>query len=46
MEDFGGPSSAHKGHADPNLTYAKDLVAKMGLNSRGQKLDMDASAIP
>jgi phosphoglucomutase len=46
MEDFGGPSSPHHGHADPNLTYAKALVAKMGLNARGQKLDVDAASVP
>jgi phosphoglucomutase len=33
-EDFNG------GHADPNLTYAKKLVAKMGLNARGDKIDV------
>lgn len=30
-DDFGG------GHADPNLTYAKDLVKAMGLTSKGTK---------
>ena len=30
-DDFGG------GHADPNLTYAKDLVKAMGLTSKGAK---------
>lgn len=30
--DFGGPSSAWHGHADPNLTYAVELVKDMGLN--------------
>lgn len=40
-DDFGG------GHADPNLTYAKELVATMGLNRKGEKLDdVDASKIP
>ena len=29
-DDFGG------GHADPNLTYAKELVALMGLDKTGQ----------
>merc|ERR1719197_682345 len=46
MEDFGGPSSPHHGHADPNLTYAKGLVAKMGLNQRGQMLDVDPASVP
>jgi phosphoglucomutase len=46
MEDFGGPSSPHHGHADPNLTYAKALVAKMGLNQGGQKLDVDPASVP
>ena len=30
--DFGGPDSAWHGHADPNLTYAVELVKDMGLN--------------
>ncbi|CAN0281684.1 unnamed protein product, partial [Ectocarpus sp. 13 AM-2016] len=30
-DDFGG------GHADPNLTYAKDLVKAMGLTNKGAK---------
>lgn len=30
-DDFGG------GHADPNLTYAKDLVKALGLTSKGTK---------
>jgi len=37
-EDFGGPSSAWHGHADPNLTYAVELVATMGLNKEGNKI--------
>jgi len=43
--DFGGPSSAWHGHADPNLTYAVELVADMGLNKEGQKIET-AKAIP
>lgn len=31
-DDFGG------GHADPNLTYAKDLVKIMGLTNKGMRL--------
>lgn len=38
-EDFGGPESAWHGHADPNLTYAVELVAAMGLNKEGNKID-------
>lgn len=34
--DFGG------GHADPNLTYAKELVKKMGLDRKGMKIDVPA----
>lgn len=34
-EDFGGKESAHKGHADPNLTYAVSLVKAMGLTKSG-----------
>jgi phosphoglucomutase len=37
--DFGGPASAWHGHADPNLTYAVELVADMGLNKEGNKID-------
>lgn len=33
-DDFNG------GHADPNLTYAKELVAAMGLNAKGDKIDV------
>jgi len=38
-EDFGGPSSAWHGHADPNLTYAVELVATMGLDKGGNKIE-------
>jgi phosphoglucomutase len=34
-DDFNG------GHADPNLTYAKELVAKMGLDRKGNKITVD-----
>lgn len=34
-DDFNG------GHADPNLTYAKELVALLGLDKKGQKIDVD-----
>lgn len=37
-EDFGGKDSPSHGHADPNLTYAVELVAKMGLNKTGEKV--------
>jgi len=40
-EDFGGPDSAWHGHADPNLTYAVELVATMGLNKEGRKIETD-----
>merc|ERR1712139_192226 len=39
--DFGGPESAWHGHADPNLTYAVELVAEMGLNKEGEKITTD-----
>merc|ERR1712178_154273 len=39
MGDFGGPSSAWHGHADPNLTYAVVLGKTMGLNNKGEKID-------
>jgi phosphoglucomutase len=38
-EDFGGPESAWHGHADPNLTYAVELVKDMGLNKEGNKIE-------
>jgi len=39
-DDFNG------GHADPNLTYAKELVAIMGLDRTGARIDMTGKAIP
>lgn len=39
--DFGGPESAWHGHADPNLTYAVELVRDMGLNALGNKIDVE-----
>jgi len=38
-EDFGGAASASHGHADPNLTHAVELVAAMGLNKMGEKIE-------
>jgi phosphoglucomutase len=40
-EDFGGPDSAWHGHADPNLTYAVELVKTMGLDKAGNKIDTE-----
>merc|ERR1719272_2181930 len=37
-EDFGGKDSPWHGHADPNLTYAVELVATMGLDKGGNKI--------
>jgi len=39
-DDFNG------GHADPNLTYAKELVALMGLDRKGMKIDTGDRKIP
>jgi phosphoglucomutase len=39
-DDFNG------GHADPNLTYAKELVELMGLNRKGETIETGARAIP
>jgi phosphoglucomutase len=39
--DFGGPESAWHGHADPNLTYAVELVRDMGLNKEGLPISVD-----
>jgi len=39
-DDFNG------GHADPNLTYAKELVAIMGLDKGGMKIDVGGKKIP
>jgi len=44
--DFGGPESAWHGHADPNLTYAVELVKDMGLNKAGEKIDTEGKPIP
>lgn len=38
-DDFGS------GHADPNLTYAKELVKIMGLNRKGEKIEV-AGPVP
>eukprot|EP00756_Hemistasia_phaeocysticola_P003195 Hpha_TRINITY_DN12118_c0_g1::TRINITY_DN12118_c0_g1_i1::g.81892::m.81892/K01835/pgm; phosphoglucomutase len=45
-EDFGGKESAHKGHADPNLTYAVGLVKAMGLTAKGTKAEDAPASIP
>jgi len=39
-DDFNG------GHADPNLTYSKELVATMGLDKKGNKIDVGDKKIP
>jgi phosphoglucomutase len=39
-DDFNG------GHADPNLTYAHELVAIIGLNRKGEKIDVGDRTIP
>lgn len=39
-DDFNG------GHADPNLTYAKELVAIMGLDKKGDKIDVGDRKVP
>eukprot|EP00538_Stauroneis_constricta_P000295 CAMPEP_0119571500 /NCGR_PEP_ID=MMETSP1352-20130426/44153_1 /TAXON_ID=265584 /ORGANISM="Stauroneis constricta, Strain CCMP1120" /LENGTH=1057 /DNA_ID=CAMNT_0007621181 /DNA_START=46 /DNA_END=3219 /DNA_ORIENTATION=- len=39
-DDFNG------GHADPNLTYAKELVAMMGLDRKGMTIDTGDKKIP
>merc|ERR1740123_1420868 len=41
--DFGGHDSPWHGHADPNLTYAVELVATMGLDKGGNKIE---TAVP
>jgi len=40
LDDFAG------GHADPNLTYAKELVKVMGLDRTGAKIDVGDAKIP
>jgi len=37
--DFGGHDTPSHGHADPNLTHAVELVAKMGLNKMGLSIE-------
>jgi len=39
-DDFNG------GHADPNLTYAKELVEIMGLDRKGTKIDTGDKLVP
>uniref|UniRef100_A0A7R9WTY5 phosphoglucomutase (alpha-D-glucose-1,6-bisphosphate-dependent) n=1 Tax=Craspedostauros australis TaxID=1486917 RepID=A0A7R9WTY5_9STRA len=39
-DDFNG------GHADPNLTYAKELVEIMGLDRKGMSIDTGDKAVP
>ena len=39
-DDFNG------GHADPNLTYAKELVKAMGMDRTGAKIDVGGKHIP
>jgi phosphoglucomutase len=39
-DDFNG------GHADPNLTYAKELVKIMGVDCTGDKIDVGDATIP
>mmetsp|Transcript_5163 Transcript_5163/g.7416 ORF Transcript_5163/g.7416 Transcript_5163/m.7416 type:complete len:1061 (-) Transcript_5163:496-3678(-) len=39
-DDFNG------GHADPNLTYAKELVEIMGLDRTGEKIDVGDRVVP
>ena len=39
-DDFNG------GHADPNLTYAKELVEVMGLDKKGLPIDVGGRPIP
>jgi len=39
-DDFNG------GHADPNLTYAKELVEIMGLNKKGEKIEVGDRKVP
>jgi len=33
-------------HADPNLTYASELIAMMGLNSKGIPIEMSGKKVP
>jgi len=56
VDEFGQPDSVclnavpkddfNGGHADPNLTYAKELVKAMGLDKAGDKIDVGGAAIP
>jgi len=43
-EDFGGHSSPSHGHADPNLTHAVELTAKMGIDKGGNRVGSPDSA--
>jgi len=46
MEDFGGPASAHHGHADPNLAHARALCDKMGVAKDGAPVSGQAEEPP
>jgi phosphoglucomutase len=56
VDDLGQPESClmnavptldfNGGHADPNLTYAKELVAIMGLDRKGNTIDTGNRAVP
>ena len=38
-EDFGGPDSAHHGHADPNLAHARALCDRMCVAKDGAPVE-------
>ena len=40
LDDFNGA------HADPNLTYANELVKLMGLDKKGSKIDVGTRKVP
>jgi phosphoglucomutase len=56
VEEFGQPTEVcmnaipkddfNGGHADPNLTYAKELVALMGLDRKGEIIDTGDKRVP
>lgn len=46
LPDFGGPASAHHGHADPNLSHAVELIAAMGLDKNGRPVPTKGKAPP
>merc|ERR1712107_713840 len=44
--DFGGPSTPWRGHCDPNLEYAKELMATMSIDDEGRAIEPAGRLVP